>query len=41
MNGDVPKIPRPDFAALAQEADKLMESKPDHATDADGDHPNN
>lgn len=39
--GDVPKIPRPDLAALAREADELMKSKPDHAGDTDGDHPNN
>jgi hypothetical protein len=41
MKGDVPKIPRPDFAALAKEADELVEGKPDHASDGDGDHPNN
>ncbi|HUW88555.1 MAG TPA: hypothetical protein VMW30_09345 [Candidatus Paceibacterota bacterium] len=41
MRGDVPKIPRPDLVALAREADQLMKSKPDHASDADGDHSNN
>ena len=41
MKGDVPKIPRPNFEALAREADKSVESKPDHASDTDGDHPNN
>lgn len=41
IKGDVPKIPRPDFAALAREADELMKSKPDHAGDTDGDHSDN
>lgn len=40
MKGDVPKIPRPDLAALAK-AEESMKSKPDHATDADGDHSDN
>ncbi len=41
MKGDVPKIPRPDFAALAKEADESVERKPDHAPDTDGDHRDN
>jgi hypothetical protein len=41
MKGDIPKIPGPDFAALAKEADESMKSKPDHTTDGDRDHPNN
>ncbi|MDP1712766.1 MAG: hypothetical protein Q8K86_09965 [Candidatus Nanopelagicaceae bacterium] len=41
IKGDVPKIPRPDLAALAREADELMKSEPDHAGDTDADHSNN
>ncbi len=41
MRGDMPKIPRPDFAALAREAEALVEGKPDHGADADGDHSDN
>lgn len=40
MKGDVPKIPRPDFAALAK-ADESVEGKPDHAANADGDQSDN
>lgn len=40
MKGDVPKIPRPDLAALAK-AEESMKSEPDHATDANGDHSDN
>lgn len=41
LQGDLPKIPRPDFAALARAADESMESEPDHGKDAEGDHPDN
>ncbi len=41
IKGDPPRIPRPDFAALAREADQLVEGEPEHKSDGDGDHADN